>query len=747
MIFAVDISWELQHAWPLPAWGLAVLFLALAGWTTWLLVAQQIAWRKTVVLSTLRLAALAGLFLMLGGWRLSFFETDLPDLLMLVDDSASMQLPAGDSASDVGINRLARAQRLLAEPDWVQALEQRYRLKMYAVSEQIRPMGSVAELQADGQSSRLGDGLLQLTNAQRGRSTAAIVLMSDGIVTDGASLRVAADRLAAQNIPLWTVGLGGEQPPPELAIDEVVADDRAFLGDEVQVRVLLRGTAPAGSEVAVELRDRDSDALLARQQVRMESSPTRTVVPLTFTADRPGIWNLQVVVPPIDGEIFTDNNRKPMRLVVRDEPIGVLLIAQQPSYEFRFLKHLLERAQGQGNAAENLIRLTSVLQDGDPRYAEQDRSAAALPPVKPDELEALDVVILCDADVDQLGELMLGQIDELVRSRGTGLVVVAGPENRLAIPNGSALADLIPVDPRGLQAPAGPQSRPLVVERTRLGQAAGDLPLPAGIQWSQLPPLYWLMRSAELKPAAQVILATGDSPQQTASLPVVVTQVVGAGQVWLQLSDESFRWLSGSSAHNFHERYWLQVVRKLARRKRTDVIESARLQVSGSRFTEGQPLPIELTLPKSESPRQARVAIGRDGDSPRLETLYPTSDPQLLRGTASDLPPGDYWIRLIDPVLAQPPDPVAVRIESPSSEFLEGHAALIAMDEASRISGGKLLTAEQAAESLLAELPAGRTIRLRELPSRPIWNHWAAAALVVALLSGEWILRRRWGLA
>lgn len=747
MIIAAETRWELQQAWPLPAWVLVVLFFAIASLMIWTLSRQQIPWPQMLTLSGLRLSGLALIFLMLGGWRLASFETELPDLLLLVDDSLSMQLPTGDSASDAQTDRVTRAQELLAAPDWLSSLQDRYRLQMYTIGDRVQPLGESTQLEAVGVTSRLGDGLLQLANAQRGRSTAAMVLLSDGIVTDGASLRDAADRLASQNIPLWTIGLGGKQPPPELTIDEVVAEEHAFLGDQVPVRVLLHAAAPAGREVSIELRDRDSDALLDRQVVRIDASPSRATVPLSFTADRPGVWNLEVIVPPLAGEVFTGNNRKSLQIVVRDEPIRVLLIAQQPSYEFRFLKHLLERATGQGVASETLIRLTSVLQDGDPRYADQDRAAEQLPPVQPEVLDALDVVILCDANTDQLGELMLQQIDRLVRAQGTGLVVIAGPTNQLKVPGKSVLADLLPIDADKRQPPVDLQTRPLPLALTRLGQAARELPLPAGLAWPDLPPIYWLLGANELKPTAQVILATRPGVLPGDPKPVIVTQNVGVGQVWLQLSDESFRWLAASAEHNLHERYWLQVVRQLARRKQPQSIARAKLRISGSRFTVGQAVEIELTLPESNRPRLARVAINRDGDAARLETLLPTDNPQRMRGVVDDLPAGEYTIRLVDPVLEPSPDPLQLRIEAPATEFVDGQAALLALDEASRISGGRMLNVQQAAESLLQLLPTGRELRLRELPSRPIWNHWAVATMVVGLLSAEWILRRRWGLA
>ncbi|MEZ6087664.1 MAG: hypothetical protein R3C05_06495 [Pirellulaceae bacterium] len=108
----------------------------------------------------------------------------------------------------------------------------------------------------------------------------------------------------------------------------------------------------------------------------------RVNIPLPFAATRSGLQNLEVVVEPLAGEVFDGNNRRRFSILVRDDPIGVLLIADQPSYEFRYLKHLLERARGKASDSENLVvDLVSVLQSGDPRYAQQDRTVAELPPI------------------------------------------------------------------------------------------------------------------------------------------------------------------------------------------------------------------------------------------------------------------------------------------------------------------------------------------------------------------------------
>ena len=61
-----------------------------------------------------------------------------------------------------------------------------------------------------------------------------------------------------------------------------------------------------------------------------------------------------------------------------------------------------------------------------------------------------------------------------------------------------------------------------------------------------------------------------------------------------------------------------------------------------------------------------------------------------------------------------------------------------------RESGGKYVRAADA-EQIISELRSGAP-RTTEPERRDLWHEPWAFALVIALLSGEWMLRRRWGL-
>jgi hypothetical protein len=79
-----------------------------------------------------------------------------------------------------------------------------------------------------------------------------------------------------------------------------------------------------------------------------------------------------------------------------------------------------------------------------------------------------------------------------------------------------------------------------------------------------------------------------------------------------------------------------------------------------------------------------------------------------------------------------------------------GEQARLEMDRgelqsAARIAHGPFYTFENA-DRLLADLPPGRQVRVESLPDRSLWNSSWLAALLIGLLTVEWLLRRRAGM-
>jgi hypothetical protein len=138
------------------------------------------------------------------------------------------------------------------------------------------------------------------------------------------------------------------------------------------------------------------------------------------------------------------------------------------------------------------------------------------------------------------------------------------------------------------------------------------------------------------------------------------------------------------------------------------------------------------------------VQVDRRGVPPRKISLNLVPGTRnVFEGTMPQAPVGDYEVRLLPPPILQGPIPTATfRVEAPAGEF-----ETVQMNESELIrvaaaTGGKFYT-PLTADTLLQDLPKPSKVPLDTDPPIPLWNTWPLLTLFLALLSLEWILRKR----
>ncbi|QDS96149.1 hypothetical protein FF011L_49570 [Roseimaritima multifibrata] len=731
-----------QAYWPLPIWVvglLAILLVAVAVLSYW---KNAPGLGPRFLMIFLRAFSLLMLLAMLSGFALARYETQPAEVVLLLDHSGSMQAPA-DVSTSAGSDALSRLQQasdiLLDDQNVLSLLQESYQVRIegWNGSIDLNDPQELAEELADLEEyprSPLGNWLLETVALQAGQRTAAIVLISDGIVTDGKTLQAAADQAAIQQIPLVMVGLGKTEVRLDLAIEDVIHGAWALMGDRVTVQAMVRTTGlKAGQEVEVQLQDESTGEVRDRQTIRVADGESMHAVELTFVADQPKEAMWKVVVVPQATEIERANNERVIRVDIRDQPLKVLLVQDRPSYEFRYLKHLLERVRNQADSSKPLIELTSVLQSGDPEYARQDQTAEILPPVGREALKQMDAVILSDAALSLLGDIFLKQLALAVQEDGVGLIIVAGPRHLPAELKGTPLQSMVPVDLQSVETPRSTQGMKSI-RWTPLGKntsslrlsESGDVPLP-------MLSAVWAAR--QVRPLGKVLWESDDAE----ALPIVVTQFAGAGQVRLQLTDETFRLQSFDGTGNLHERYWLQAIRELARGKRQASNSPWELEVEGDRFAVGETVPLRAKI--QGDPQVVKVLL-RSGDHEQMIELDSVG-PGEYRAAAVDLPAGSYQAILIEPLIASGA-PLEDRfvVDVTPLEKIRLNSDFAAMQVAAERSGGTFLEPNaRFAKQLQAAIPALPPVRLQPLPATPLWNHPLVALLLFTSLAAEWILR------
>lgn len=756
-----DTVWRLDATWRYAPWLTVVALVGIVA-----LVASCYARELSPAgrayrsaLGLLRLTTIALLLVMLSELLLAGARVGRPFFAVILDQSASMgvadqPVAGGESdrdASNGPATRFDAARRALAE-GLLDRLADGYDLRIYAGADRLESLtpgedgwrtklSELAVAEA-APSTRLGDAIEQVV--RDGAPPQGVLVLSDGRVTAGRPLGAAAELARRSTAPLYFLGVGSADQPADIALEDLLAEEVVFVDDLVSFRATVRTSGPVSGPLRVTLRQEGDDRVLAERTLSASTGGGAQPVQLIYRPTEPGDYRyeVQVTAPQLGvDELNPANNQATHLLAVRDQRVRVLVAAGGPSYEFRYLKHLLER--------DATVELSTFLQEADLDYVSADPSAIARLPLRSAELSSYDVVMLLDPDPRLIPRSFWPALKSFVGDEGGGLALVAGqrylPGAYRDLPE---FADLYPgnLASRGVgNAISGAGYRvaptPLGLQRSAL-QLADDSPATA-LTWSRLPVLYWHAELGELKPAAQV-LAT--HPAATAvsggAAPLIVSQYFGAGQVVLHAMDSTYRWRRRTGDVYF-ARYWVQTIRALAR-GRLAAGDRQQLTVDRRRYEPGEPVRLRLRSLQAGAAEQAVSAILEEasGAQRRVE-LAPSADARgVFEATLDRLPIGRYRVLLSEGVGPGGPASAEFEVVAPPGEMAQLAMAAAEMRAAAERSRGVYFPfAERSA--LAKALPPPRAASLESLPPIELWNRWWMLAAVCGCLTAEWILRKR----
>lgn len=773
------IAWRYGQNFPWPPWVLLLFGLGAVAYVVW--VYQRDAghlsrWARGVLIS-LRMTAIALLLFILSEAVLSVERTGLPYLVLLLDNSGSMATedapaksagapspgnrPAGKAADPPTRLNLSKELLLKNDGEFLKSLLENHKLRLYTVAETesllgkgdyLRPeeidqlLPELRQLQPRGEQTRLGDALRRVLNGMRGTPPSAIVLISDGITTDGEKLAAAARYAKQKSVPLFTVAVGNSDPTRDVELHDVLVDEVAFVDDPITFAYKLTGHGFSGKKARVSLKKKDSPETLAARDVEVAADGRAVKLELTYTPKSVGEFDYVLEVDPLPKESNVKNNRESRHVSVRKEKIRVLLVDSVPRWEFRELKVLLER--------EKSVELKTVLQDADPEFAQEDLFALSHFPVKRDELFQYDVVILGDVNLAYLSGSVLDNLREFVNEKGGGLLMIAGPYHNPATYEGTPLETLLPVELAGMKVPPADaliteSFRPELTIHGRKGSSIfrfSDNEAEGQSVWESLPGFFWYVETPITKPGATVFATHSLRTGSQGKLPIITMQRFGAGKVIFHASDETWRWRFRTGDLYFG-RYWVQVIRYLSRSKLLGKDRTAELTVDRKDYKTGDTVEIRVRFVDEKLAPTANdgvtVIVERQGDVQRKVTLTRVPEaPAVFEGQLTQAAEGSYHAWVATPSFAEAPPAQNFKVESPARETRVLRTDVAEMSRAALLTQGKSYTLSEAPQ-LTADIPPGLPVPLDTDDPIRLWNHWLAVVLFAGLLCTEWLLRKR----
>lgn len=795
----------------LPLWAGLLLVLALglaAGAWAFRGMASQPAGPRAALATARGLVIALAAFLVLDPTLIGYQVRPSDQTVAVVfDDSRSMGIihTGGRRRGELVLDAWRRN-----EGELERRLGERFRMAVYGMGETAYRVSSPDALTFDARESRIADSLQSIAAGIGPDRLAGILLLSDG-VEQGSPIGAPEATAGLHGVPVYAgllppvtwsdLEVGAFRVPETKFVDVPVVLDvplRAdgLAGEKVVVERIEASDQGEGAEWrVVDSRtldiSRDSEDLLVRFEFLPDHEGWIAGAVRARLAGTPPGSEIGPVDPVISGggpriELIAENNEAAYLLDRRPGTYKILFFSGRPGWENAFIRRALSDDRqlamtthvrisdaekkfvfrGRKSSMSNRL-FEGFDRDGvdPPRYdeavflkfgRETDPLSAGYPERTVD-LFVYDLVMWSDVEYDFFNPEQVKQTREFVRKRGGSLLMLGGADGFAAANFAGTIVEgmlpvLIPRDEDEPGEPSGEMAADWNVEPTLEGELDGLLALSTESAdsrelWREMPPVAGLNRFSATRPAATVLARASHDGN---SEPFYVVQRYGEGRTAALATGTTWFWKMQREANDTsHERIWRQLVRDLV----MDAPDPIRLHDRRDAWAQdmGHPLTFQVRDAEFEPRESLQVEIVMTAPSGATRSL-PVEEAIDRPGvyTADWLPeePGPHALRLT----ARTPDGETVgeiedrlQVNPDHREFVGARPDAAHLERLAKASGGEVVPLESLLD--VVDKLRWRPPDEREALRLSLWHLPQFYVLLAVLLCGEWVVRRRRGLA
>jgi uncharacterized membrane protein len=735
-------------------------FVLLGGWPKWLMLAGVIgvavvlaylvrkraagstrvntARQASVWLLQTLLAAILLLMLWHPALSIATLRAQQNIVAVVVDDSASMAQP--DEAG--GVTRKAAAVQIL-NSGLLKSLQDKFQVRLYRLTDHLDRFDKLEQLTASASATHIGDGLKQVVADAASLPIGAVVLASDGADNSGGVDLETIAEIRRQRIPIHTIGFGKEKPSRDVEISDVQVPARALPASRLSAMVSFHQHGYTGQKATITLREKQK--VLAQQQVTLKGDGVEQSETVLFSAGAAGVRAIDSTIEPLSGEENTKNNMVTRLVNVDQRKPRILYLEGEPRWEFKFLRRAVE--DDQNIDLVTMLRTTQnkIYRQGiaDPHELEDGY------PTKVEQLFAFDGLIIGSVDAPYLTPTQQNLIHDFVDRRGGGVLFLGGKD---ALSDGgwrqSADADLLPVtlpDRKDTFFRVGANVEVTAAGRDSLITRLEDDPAKNVERWKKLPYVMNFQDVGQPKPGAVVLVDA--LPTTGGRIPLLITQNFGRGRTAIFATGGSWRWqMLQPLADKSHEMFYQQLLRWLVADTPRRVTTSTSKQVisDDAHVNLRAEVRDRTYLHASDAKTEAHI-LGPEGLAETIEMRPDALETGVYTADWTTPKAGSYLVEVVATRGTEElgRDTITFRREDGVAENFHTEQNRELLEKLASETGGKYYKPEDAQKlgKDISYSEAGITVR----ETRDLWDMPIVFLLLLMLRSGEWLLRRKWG--
>ncbi len=710
------------------------------------------------------------------------------DVALLADNSASLAIsdPLTKIAPAAAVRAALGGSPL---PAWQGNLQETFRTQRFTFDTRLREATDFSALDFKGAGSALVTSIDSLFRRYEKRPLAAVLVVTDGNVTDEAALQALLAKKAAA--PVYLVAAGRDQPAPDLALGEVSVSQTPFEDSPVSVSTRVSISGLKNESLTLVIRDEAGKTVLTQKEHPAPEQPSHAFsVRFRPTAKGVSFYTATVLrssaaalldkpeqLAAASGEVTLDNNSRIFAVDRKTGPYRVLYVSGRPNWEYKFLRRALTaddelkltaliriakrepKFQWRGRAGEESNPLFRGFGNQSPEEAlrydkpvlipmgvmEKTELSGGFPATAEELFGTYRCVILDDVEAEFFTRSQLDLLERFVSVRGGSLLMLGGSE--CYQPGGWAhtpVARMLPVYLDGVAAGAPVEDARFKL--TREGWLEPWIRLRSSepeeeARQKGMASFYSVNPVGGIKPGASV-LATVTDPKR-GELPAWVTQRYGSGTAAAVTVGDLWRWaLRNPESHADFDKAWRQLLRHLV----VDVPDRTAIQVvSGA--TGRVKVEVRVRDSAFKPVEDAAVLLSLDapgGAHSELAAEASTMEAGLFEAETSSGAAGAYRVKAMvkdadGKLIGEPATGWATNPLADETASLVNNRPL--MERIAKWSGGRILSLDELPS--LAKLLPKLTAPVTESHSEPLWHSPWLLVLLVALLGTEWWLRRR----
>ncbi len=557
----------------------------------------------------------------------------------------------------------------------------------------------------------------------------SIVLVSDGVYNSGENPIYFSEKL---NIPVFTIGVGDSSVQKDLKIIDIFTNEVTYAGNESLVLVKIESAGFSEGKADVYLYDEGKE--VGREKVNLEVGVNEYTINFKFVPQEEGVKKLTVKVQQLPGEITYENNQKSVYVKVLKGKHKILLISGAPSPDLAFVKRVLVESKN--------YDVVSYTEKGGREFIEGNFDAKIA--------ETSDAIFFIGYPVRTSDVEIINKLKSMITSRNKSVFFLMS--RNIDFAKLRTFAEILPI--RFSNVLGDEDFVSLSITEDGRNHAVTDLKDKNYI-WNILPPIFKL-RGIFSATSGSIILAKVKYQNVETDEPLIIANHLGNRKTVVVLCYGIWRWELLTAPNKEFEGFFETFINNVARWLIAPAEEEfIKFKIAKNFYSEDEAIEFSAQVYNENyspiSDADVRVKISNQTNGELVNEFNLEQIGFGLYSGSINLSKGDYRYEAVVSRRGRDLKSFSGRFTVGESEveFLNTRMDARLLREIAQKTGGAFLTPNEIddLQKFISSLPDFKPAVVERRREYILWSRIEPLLIVIILLSVEWFLRKRYGLA